>query len=189
VLAELTLSDEVWLAVIQAIGVALGVGGGIVGGFMIAAREAGKTLKNQRALAMEQRRHEAKFELDKFQRHERIEVYRRLVAAAGPALETALFAAGAGEGGDDSRPEDPRLDRASEAYEQWFSALSEAHLIGAESVVTLAFEIDQLRANYQNAELWDTAWYSESLRDNADRVVELTDACRADLARIEVEPT
>jgi len=162
VIGQLTFGDEVWLAVIQAVGVAVGVGAGILGGFVVASRQAGKTFEHQRTLAAQtwqaeradrqaDRESQARLDRDRLLRSERIPLYRRLIEAAIEVLSESEEAFDALEGNDDEST--PGLFEARPghsywpAYMTWRGVLTEARLLAARPVRDAALRVEQLRSN------------------------------------------
>lgn len=128
--AQLTFGQEVWLAVIQGVGVLVGV----IGGLWVGSRQARKGWEHQLDAIKEQNENERKMERVKAMRGERIALYRRLTTTCGAALDLSI-----------ARPWPlDAHERRYEAKVAWERAHSEARLIGSPEVIDAALEIDTL---------------------------------------------
>jgi len=133
VVGELTFSQEVWLAIIGATAVLLGV----VAGLGIGIWQASKAWERQRVATTTEHDHQVQLERDRFMRGERIAAYRRLTqSCADMLLHSALRVLPIGE-------EDKLKGGTADAA--WTAALAETQLVGARAVVEIAQSIEKVR--------------------------------------------
>jgi hypothetical protein len=129
VLADLTFSQAIFVAFIQAAGVLLGV----LAGLLIGVWQARKAWERQLTSTTGVQAHERQIERDKLVRAERTSFYGRLVGTASEALERSSLARLATK---------PAFVNPTKASPDWSGAYAEAQIFGSPAVVTSAARID-----------------------------------------------
>lgn len=185
----LTYNQELALAIIGAVATILAIAGGIVAGVLISARQTAKVLSNERAAQAEEHRHQDLIDVERFMRGERLDVYRRLIAAASEVLHA--------ESATNWRVTEEAFDHAARKGAVWDTVLAETRLVGSPAVVGAAQRIERVRVQRRH-DVINTPIPDEDVfgppepvpgfrqflverHENLQLVEALVDPCRSDL--------